>query len=468
MSILVASTTLSFHGGVDGVTGSCHLLNAGGLNILIDCGLFQGDFETEQKNRNDFGFDPASIVYLLLTHGHLDHCGRIPLLVKKGFRGKIICTSATYDIAKIIMLDTAQIQEEDSERWKKINKRKGIEPPEPLYTTLDALDALRYFEDFTEYEKAMRLNDQISVIFRDAGHILGASFLEIEIGKDKRIIFSGDLGNRKKPIVRDPLYPQKADICIIEGTYSDRRHKDVETSVIELRKAILETFARGGNVLIPSFAIERAQDLLFYLSRMHHNNELPDCKIFLDSPMAISVNDAMRRHPECFDEETKMLLKNNHNPLNFPGLHLTKTPDDSRRINYIGSHSIIIAGSGMCTGGRIKHHLKHNIWRKESAIIFVGYQAEGSLGRQIVDGKKTVKIFDESFRVRARVYTIGGFSAHADRDILLDWLKSCENPEHLFLVHGEREALASFEKEIRKNNLAREIHTPAIHQSFTL
>ncbi|MBI5676504.1 MAG: MBL fold metallo-hydrolase [Nitrospirae bacterium] len=462
------SITLSFHGGAGGVTGSCHLLSAGGLNILIDCGFFQGGFETEQRNRGDFGFDPASIDYLLLTHGHLDHCGRIPLLVKNGFRGKIICTSATYDIAKIIMLDTAKIQEEDSEHWQKISKRKGLEPPEPLHTTLDALDALRYFGDFAEYGETVRLNNQISVTFRDAGHIIGASFLEIEAGKEKRIVFSGDLGNRNKPIIKDPQYPQKADICVIEGTYSDRKHKDVETSVTELREAIIETFARGGNVLIPSFAIERAQDLLFYLGHMYYENELPNGKVFLDSPMAIGVNDIMRRHPECFDEETNTLLRNNHDPLSFPGLHLTKTPDDSRKINYTGSHAIIIAGSGMCTGGRIKHHLKHNIWRKESSIIFVGYQAEGSLGRQIVDGEKTVKIFDESFRVRAKVYTIGGFSAHADRDILLDWLKRCENPEHLFLVHGEKQALTSFEKDIRKDNLAREIHTPNLNQSYTL
>jgi metallo-beta-lactamase family protein len=312
------------------------------------------------------------------------------------------------------------------------------------------------------------LNDQVSVTFRDAGHILGASFLEIDAAKEKRIVFSGDLGNRNKPIIRDPQYPQRADICVVEGTYSDRTHKDIETSVRELRDAVLDTCKRGGNVLIPSFAIERTQDMLFYLSRMYYQKGLPSCSVFLDSPMAISVNEIMRRHPECFDEETAQLMARNHDPFSFPGLKLTKTPDQSRKINAINSHAIIIAGSGMCTGGRIKHHLKHNIWRKESSIIFVGYQAEGTLGRKIVDGDEVVKIFDESYRVRSKVYTIGGFSAHADRTILLDWLKHCEMPEHLFLIHGEDRALSSFEQEIKTQHIAKEIHVPNLHQGFSL
>ena len=460
--------SLSFHGGVSGVTGSCHLLKAGGLNILVDCGFFQGSRETEQRNRGDFGFDPASIHFLLLTHGHLDHCGRIPLLVKNGFQGKIICTAATYDIARIIMLDTARIQEEDAARWKRINKRKGLEPPEPLYTELEALDALRYFGDVAEYGHSLVLNEQVSVTFRDAGHILGAAFLEIDIAEERRLVFSGDLGNRNKPIIRDPEYPQKADICVIEGTYSEREHKDIEASVNELYQAVTETCRRGGNVLIPAFAIERTQDLLFYLSRMYYEKDLPSCRVFLDSPMAINVNDIMRRHPECFDEETKLLLSRNHDPFSFPGLQLTKTQEQSMKINAIESHAIIIAGSGMCTGGRIKHHLKHNIWREESSIIFVGYQAEGTLGRNIVDGNERVKIYDETYRVRAKIYSIGGFSAHADKHILLDWLDHCRVPEQVFLVHGEDSALSSFKKEIQARERAKEIHIPKIHESFSL
>jgi len=461
------SLTLSFHGGVDGVTGSCHMLKTDSITLLIDCGLFQGGYDIEQKNREDFGFDPSGIDYLLLTHGHLDHCGRIPLLVKRGFRGKIICTSATYDIARIVMLDTAEIQEEDAAHWKRINRRRGLKPPEPLYTALDALDALRSFGEFAEYGKTVRLDARVSVTFRDAGHILGASFLEIDAG-DTRIVFSGDLGNRQKPIVRDPQFPGKADICVIEGTYSDRTHKDVAASVKELYEAIQDTCQRGGNTLIPAFAIERTQDMLYYLSQSHYRRDLPSCRVFLDSPMAISVNNIMRRHPECFDEQTRLMLAKNHDPFSFPGLFFTKTPEESRTINTVESRAVIIAGSGMCTGGRIKHHLKHNIWREEASIIFIGYQAEGTLGRKIVDGEKNVKIFGETYRVRARIYTIGGFSAHADRPILLDWLNHCERPDHLFLVHGEKDALASFEREIQTMNGAKEIHIPALHQSFTL
>jgi metallo-beta-lactamase family protein len=462
------SMELSFHGAADTVTGSCHLLNVGNLNILIDCGLFQGGKKLEDKNYGDFGFDPASIDYLLLTHGHLDHCGRIPALVKKGFNGRIITTSATYDIAKIVFMDSAKLQEEDYEHWKRISLRKGLKPQEPLYTTMDALDALKFFGDYAEYGQPVTLNDRVTVTFRDAGHILGAAFVELEIRGEGKVIFSGDLGNRKKPVIRDPAFPSSADVVVIESTYAMRMHKEVRASVEELLEAILDTFRKGGNVLIPSFAVERAQDLLFILRELHDEGKLPPCKVFLDSPMGIRVTEVMRKHPECFDRETKELLQKREDPFEVPGLTLTRTAEESREVNRIKSHAIIIAGSGMCTGGRIKHHLKHNIWRPESSIIFSGYQAEGTLGRNIVERRKRVRIFGETYRVNAGIYTIGGFSAHADREILLDWLRHTDEPEHLFLVHGEKENLQAFREDLAEKRLAKDIHVPHMHERFVL
>ena len=460
--------TLSFHGGVDTVTGSCHLLSAGGLNILVDCGLFQGVPEVEEKNYDDFGFDPSSIDYLLLTHGHLDHCGRIPVLIKKGFKGKIITTSATYDIAKIILLDTAKIQEEDFAHWKRIKRRRGQLQREPLYTTLDAVDALRYFDPSAEFDTPISLNTKVTATFRDAGHIFGSAFIEIRIKGSGTIIFSGDLGNRNKPIIKDPSLPGKADVIVTESTYSDRNHKNIDESVREFRQAITDTCRRSGNVLIPSFAIERAQELLYFLREFLEKGDIPACHVFLDSPMAINVADIMRGNPEYFDKETAQLFQEGKDPFSFRGLKLVRSQEESRQINFIKSHAIIIAGSGMCTGGRIKHHLKHNIWREGSSIIFVGYQAEGTLGRQIVDGQKTVNIFGESYRVHATIHTIGGFSAHADKDILIDWLSHSKAIKQLFLVHGEQNSLASFQKVIQERKIAERVTIPHLHESFQI
>lgn len=460
--------TISFHGGVETVTGSCHLLNADGINILVDCGLFQGDPQVEEKNYDDFGFDPSSFDYLLLTHGHLDHCGRIPLLVKKGFKGKIVCTSATYDIAKIILLDTARIQEEDFEHWKKIKRRLGELQRDPLYTTLDALDALRYFNPVDGYDNPINLTGKITSTFRDAGHIFGSAFIEVDIKGYGKIIFSGDLGNRNKPIIRDPSFPGVANVLVIEGTYSNRNHKNIDESVQELRQAIIDTFRRGGNLLIPAFAIERAQDILYYLREFKEKGDIPSCNVFLDSPMAFDVAEIMRRNPGYFDKETSKLFQEKKDPFSFPGLTFIRTQEESRQINFIKNRAIIIAGSGMCTGGRIKHHLKHNIWRKESSIVFVGYQAEGTLGRKIVDGESTVKIFEDSFKVNAQVYTIGGFSAHADRDTLIDWLKHIHGMEHVFLIHGESDNLLSFQKVLLERKISDMVSIPRLHESFLL
>ncbi len=458
---------LTFFGGVDTVTGSCHLLRTGGLNILIDCGMFQGDPSWEEKNYEPFPFKPADIDFLLLTHGHLDHCGRIPKLVKEGFNGSIICTPATYDIAKIVLLDSGQIHEEDYKHWEKIWLRRGEKPREPLYTVMDVIDSFRFFRELPGYDQPVSLNNSITVRFRDAGHILGASFIEISAKKGKKIIFSGDIGNKGKPIIRDPQPPEGASVIITESTYGNRQHKGFEASVDELARVINNSCKRGGNTLIPSFAIERAQDLLFVFRRLYEEKRMPQCRVFLDSPMGIAVTKIMSRHPECFDKETLKVIETSGDPFHFPGLEFTKTPEESKQINFIKSHAIIIAGSGMCTGGRIKHHLKHNIWRPESSIVFVGYQAEGTLGRKIVDGKKKVKIFGESYRVKASVHTIGGFSSHADQEGILEWIGNNTGLEDLFIVHGE-EGAEVIKKEALKRGLTKRAVIPRFGESFRL
>ena len=451
------------------VTGSCHLLEAGGLKILVDCGLFQGTHEIENKNFDDFEFDPSEIDFLLLTHGHLDHCGRIPVLHQKGFKGRIISTSATYDVVRIVLLDAARIQEEDFERWQRVSKRKDLPPRRPLYTTMDALDTLEYFSrEFAQYGKPMRLNDQVSVKYRDAGHILGAAFLEVEVRAECRVLFSGDLGNCCKPIVRDPEMPDRADVAVVETTYANRNHRQLTDSVAELRDIINKTFGRGGNVLIPSFAIERAQDILYFLRQMTKDGDIPHCSVFLDTPMGISFTNIIRRHPECLDEEMHAFMARHEDPLNFQGLQMTRTTEESQRINHIKSHAIIIAGSGMCTGGRIRHHLKHNIWRPECSVVFVGYQAIGTLGRQIVDGAQEVRIYGEAYRVKAKVHTVGGFSSHADHDAVLKWIREIKGLDKLFLVHGENGARDAFKKEILDGGIAREVIAPHLNQEFTL
>jgi len=462
------SVELSFHGAARTVTGSCCLLRAGGLRILIDCGLFQGGAGLEELNFAEFGFDPGEVDYVLLTHGHLDHCGRIPLLAKRGFRGEVITTSATADIARVVIMDAAQINEEDYAQWKKILGRRGEAAREPLYTTMDALDALRLFDPYVEYGRPRALSESVSVTFHDAGHILGASFVEVDVKGGPRILFSGDLGNPGKPIIRDPAPPPRADVVVVESTYAERNHRSFADSVAEFEECVVETFGRGGNVLVPAFAVERAQDLLYVIRESRLRGRLPYSRVFLDSPMAISVTAIMRRHPECLDEAARALIGKNRDPFDFPGLELTRSPDDSRRINDVRNGAIIIAGAGMMTGGRILHHLKHNLWRKECSIVVVGYQAEDTLGRKIVDGEKEARIFDEACRVNASVRTIGGFSSHAGRDDLLRWVEAAGRPSHAFLIHGEEASIRALGGLIREGGLAGEVHAPSMGERFAL
>ncbi len=461
---------LSFHGASGGVTGSSYLLQARGKRILIDCGMFQGEHALEEENRADFGFAPRQVDLLLLTHAHLDHCGRIPLLVKQGFRGEIITTSATHDLAKLVLMDAAHLQVEEAKRDARRHQRKGSPPPAPLYDVPDVLDAMERFGRRARYQQPIELAEGITATFGDAGHILGSAWVLLEVeeeGQRKRIVFSGDLGNRGKPIINGPTPAPQADYVVMESTYGNRTHKSLASSVAELKEAILDTLDRGGNIVIPTFALERAQDLLYFLRELIERKELPRyLSVYLDSPMAISATEIYRRHPEDFNPETLWLFENGHDPFTVPGLHFTRDTAESMAINHIKGGAVIMAGSGMATGGRVLHHFKYNLWRHESSVIFVGYAAEGTLARIIIDGKQEVRVLGEEMRVGARIYTIGGFSAHADQEELLDWHRSSGSPAITFLVHGEasgREALASI---LDKRHLR--VEQPALHASYHL
>ncbi len=428
----------SCHGAAKQVTGSCHLITCNDHRILIDCGLFQGSEEVERANAEAFGFDPAGIDVLLLTHAHLDHCGRIPLLVRQGFRGRIITTAATRELARIVMLDSAGIQEEDARRAQRNNRRGEMIAP-PLYTMDDALHALDYFAADVAYDRIVPVVEGITAQFLDAGHILGSAsiLLQLDDGRLQRsMLFSGDLGNPGRPILRDPTPAPPADYVVMESTYGDRPHRSVPDSVEEMYQAIRETMNRRGNVVIPSFALERTQEILYYLHRGIRSGAIPQpVRVFLDSPMAISATEIFRRHPECFDEGFREELRHG-DPFSMPGLHFTRETAESMAINNIDSGAIILAGSGMCNGGRVRHHLKHNLWRQRCSVVFVGYAAEGTLARHIVDGAASVRIFNEDIPVRAQVWTINGFSAHADQPSLLAWLGATPRRK-VFLVHGE-------------------------------
>jgi metallo-beta-lactamase family protein len=437
---------ISFHGADREVTGSCHLVEVQGKRILVDCGLFQGGREIEEDNAEDFGFDPRSIDYLLLTHAHLDHCGRIPLLAKRGFRGEVIATAATRELAKLVMLDAARLNEEETARAVRHAKRRGQKEHEPLYDTLDVLNALDRLGRTAAYGKPVELTPTLHATYYDAGHILGSASIRIEEtgGSGKSIIFSGDLGNRGRPILRDPQIPPRADMVVMETTYGDRLHKPMGPSIEELYTAITDTFARGGNVVIPTFALERAQEILYYLRKGVESGRLPrTLPVFLDSPMAISATEIFYEHPECYDAEAHALFANGGDPFAVPGLRFTRESAESQSLNRLVGGAIIMAGSGMCTGGRVRYHLSHNLWRQDSSIIFVGYAARGTLARILIDGAKQVNLFGESVPVRAHLYTINGFSAHADRDELLAWHHALK-PERTVLVHGDELVMQKF------------------------
>jgi len=461
---------LEFHGADQNVTGSCHLFESAGKKILIDCGLYQGGREMDEENAEPFGFDPASIDYLLLTHAHLDHCGRIPLLVKRGFVGEIITTGASCELARLVLLDSAHLQEDEARYKTKKASRHGRTRTiiDPLYTTVDVLNSFSYFGRTAKYNESLTISDNIKVTFIDAGHILGSASIVIEAkeqDQQRKILFSGDLGYNNRAIIKDPTPPPHVDYVVMETTYGDRLHKTLEPTLEEFYASINKTITKGGNILIPSFALERAQELLYYLREGIKNGLLPSyLPVFLDSPMAISATEIFQRHPECFDEETCKTLMSGQDPFMFPGVNFTRETADSMALNNISGGAVIIAGSGMCTGGRIKHHLKHGLWNRNNTVIFVGFAAYGTLARRIVDGAAHVKIMGEDIPVKASILTIGGFSAHADQAELLSWHKKTGNPQTTFLVHGDKKVMPIFASQLKDTQVV----IPELHQSYDL
>lgn len=445
---------LHFLGANRQVTGSCYMLEVAEKRLMIDCGMFQERAFLE-RNWKPLPITPASLSGVLLSHGHLDHVGLLPKLVREGFKQRIVATPATNDLTRIILQDAARIQEEDAAYKAKRHKRenrKGPHPIRPLYTPADADRVLPLLTD-VPYGIPIDLEElPITVTFHDAGHILGSAILQLDIqdgATQHRIVFTGDLGPYDKILMHDPTPITKADTLIMESTYAQRTHCDEMPVDQALEQAITEAIADGGNVVIPTFAVERAQELLYYLGKLFHEKRLPRLPVFIDSPMAINVTELFHRYRTLLDADTQDMIQRGMDPLQFEQLHLTRTVEQSKAINAIKGTAVILAGSGMCTGGRIKHHLIANIERSESTILFVGYQAHGTLGRQIVDGEPLVRIFGHKRPVRAKIREIHGLSAHADHDDLLRWLDKFDLwPQRVFLTHGEENDALRFAHEL--------------------
>lgn len=444
---------LQFLGANRQVTGSQFYLRVGKTRLLIDCGMFQERAYLD-RNWDPLPIPPREIDALFLTHSHVDHSGLIPKLVREGFRGRIFATSASTDLAEIILRDSAHIQVEDAAYKRRRHHKEGrtVKHPEiPLYDVDDVEAALPYFRPVT-YHQPVEL-DGVTVQYADAGHILGSAFLVVdaqENGKRRRIVFSGDLGQRDRPILRDPEVIDQTDYLVIESTYGDREHNHDQDVEEQLARIVRETAARGGHVVIPVFAVERAQELLFYFSRLYRTGRLMPLPIFLDSPMAVRITEVFRRHRECFDDETQALIDADESPFAFSNLRLVTTVEESKQINTFNVPSVIMATSGMCTAGRIKFHLRNNIVRPESTILFVGYQAHGTLGRQILEKNPYVRIHGKEWPTRARIEQINGLSGHADRSGLLSWLAEIKSPvRSVFVIHGEESASLSFAEGVR-------------------
>lgn len=444
---------LTFIGAAHEVTGSCHLLETNGKHILIDCGMEQGPDLYENQ---ELPIAADDIDYILLTHAHIDHSGLIPMICKHGFKGEVVTTFATADLCNIMLRDSAHIQEFEAEWRNRKAKRSGAPLYEPLYTTQDALDAIELFAP-CDYGQKIELCPGVQVRFTDIGHLLGSASIEVwveEEGVSKKIVFSGDIGNTDQPIIKNPTITKEADYIVIESTYGNRIHGDERPDYLaELTKILRETFLKGGNVVIPSFAVGRTQEILYFIREIKEQNllkEFPDFEVYVDSPLAIEATNIFNKNGRaCYDDEAKELIDQGINPLVFPGLKLSLTSDDSKLINFDERPKVIISASGMCEAGRIRHHLKHNLWRRECTILFVGYQAVGTLGRKLLEGTPSVKLFGENIEVSARIESLKGISGHADMNGLLEWLRGFETDiQHVFVVHGEDAVTEEFAKTV--------------------
>ncbi len=473
---------IQFIGATETVTGSCYYVQTEKVKFIVDCGAFQGAYENEKRNRDPFPFNPSELDYVFLTHGHYDHCGRLPILVKQGFRGRIISTQPTRDIAGVVLMDAARLQKEEYRRWVARPKTPRFdlrdageqgseyESREPLFTEEDVENVMDLFEVYP-YGDSVSFNNGIEFRMRDAGHILGSAMYEFWIenggGRIRKVVFSGDLGQPGQRIVKDPDLVREADYVIVESTYGNRTHRNKDETILEFLSILRDAQQHGGNVLIPSFAIERAQEVIYELNLFFENRLLSQMPVYLDSPMASETMQIFRKYPSFYDEDARRLLEKGDDPFHFQGFHEVNSTEESKRL-ITKRGVMIIAGSGMCTGGRIVNHLENNIESSKTNIIIVGYQVKGTLGRRLVDGEPYVYIRGKKYEVRAKVHTLGGFSAHGDKDDLLYWLRSFgHTPRKIFMVHGEPDVATEFAQEV-KRELQVDTYVPKLNETVEI
>ncbi|MEJ5375709.1 MAG: MBL fold metallo-hydrolase [bacterium] len=461
---------IEFLGGARTVTGAAYRVQGATSSVLVDCGLFQGARDLEERNRRIHVYRPAQTDAVVLTHAHMDHAGLLPAFVKAGYSGPIYCTAATKDLCHILLLDSAHIQEMEAEWKTRKNLRKGMRPQEPLYTQEHARRALELLRPM-DYQERREVAPGIYVRFQDAGHILGSAAVEMWLNDPNqtvKVVFSGDLGRKHQPIIRNPQVIEEAQVLLVESTYGDRTHKSQEETVEEFRTILETAFRDREKMIIPAFAVGRTQEVLYILHELNRKGQLPSMPVFVDSPLATAATEIFRKHPECFDGEARAMIRNNEEPLDLPNLVFTRTVEESRSINELNGPAIVISASGMANAGRILHHLKHNLWRPKVHVLFIGFQAQGTLGRLLVEGARKVRIFGESVAVRAQIHTLGGFSAHADRDEILDWVSHFRTPGiRIFVIHGEEKSSLALAASLREKGFSR-VEVPSYLESADL